>query len=227
MTFLAPQYSEPLWLSLKVASAAVLIAFPPALFFGRILARRTFPGRTVLETLLSLPLVLPPVATGYALLILLSRRGPLGALLWDRFGFSLVFTWPAAALASAVLAFPLMLRAIQVGLETVDPKLPAMARTLGATRTEAFLRVTLPLSTPALLAALLLGFARSLGEFGATMMVAGNIPGISRTLPLAIFNAVQLGKDPEALILSLLAVTLCFGSLGVGGWFERRMRRQR
>lgn len=222
---LPPDYAEPLLLSLKVSLAAVLIAFPFALGLGRLLARRTFPGRALLETFLYLPLVLPPVVTGYALLFLLSRRGPLGRIFWERFGFSLVFTWKAAALASAAIAFPLMLRAVQVGLEGVDPRLPAMARTLGASRGRAFFRVTLPLSLPGILAALMLGFARSLGEFGATMMVAGSIPGITRTLPLAIFQAVQVGKDPLAWRLCLLAILLSFASLAAGGWLERRVRR--
>ena len=225
MLGLSPELARPLFLSLKISTVAVVVAFPFALFFGRLLTRRVFPGRSVLETLLYLPLVLPPVATGYGLLILLSRRGPLGGLLWERFGISFVFTWPAASLAAGVVAFPLMLRAIQVGLENVDPRLPAMARTLGASRGRAFLRVTLPLSLPGIVAALLLGFARSLGEFGATMMVAGDIPGVTRTLPIALFDAVQLGKEPLALGLSLVAVVLCFASLAAGGWLERRARR--
>jgi len=225
LTSLPTEYSEPLLLSLKISAAAVVIAFPFALFFGWILARRAFPGRSLVETALYLPLVLPPVATGYALLLLLSRRGPLGHFLLERFGISLVFTWQAAAVASAAIAFPLMLRAIQVGLEGVDPRLPAMARTLGAGRTRAFLRITFPLSLPGVLASLLLGFARSLGEFGATMMVAGDIPGVTRTLPLAIFNAVQVGKDPLAARLCLLALLLCFAALAAGGWVERWLRR--
>ena len=220
-------YAGPLLLSLKVSFAATLIAFPFALAFARLLVRRRFPGRTLLETLLHLPLVLPPVATGYFLLLLLARQGPAGRLLDRAFGISLVFTWPAAAIASAVIAFPLMLRAAQAGLERVDPGLPAMARTLGCSRTRAFLRVTLPLALPGLLSSLLLGFARSLGEFGATMLVAGNIPGVTRTLPLAIFNAVQVGEDPFALRLCLLAVSLCFAALAAGSWVERRLGGRR
>ena len=216
-------YAGPLLLSLKVSVAATLIAFPFALAFGRLLARRRFPGRTLLETLLHLPLVLPPVATGYFLLLLFARQGPAGRFLDRAFGISLVFTWPAAAIASAVIAFPLMLRAVQAGLEAVDPGLPAMARTLGCSRSGAFLRVTLPLALPGLLSSLLLGFARSLGEFGATMLVAGNIPGVTRTLPLAIFNAVQVGEDSFALRLCLLSVLLCFAALAAGNWVERRL----
>jgi len=226
LTALPPEYVQPVLLSLKVSLVAVFLALPFALLFGHLLSRHSFPGRLVLETFLYLPLALPPVATGYALLALFARRGPIGRILWREFHLSVVFTWQAAAAASAVVAFPLMLRAIQSGMEGVDSRLPVMARTLGATRWGAFLRVTLPLSLPGILAALLLGFARSLGEFGATMMVAGNIPGVTRTLPLAIFSAVQVGKDPLAARLCLLALLLCFASLAAGRWLERRLGRR-
>ncbi len=202
----------PLLISIRVAAVSVLIGLPLALLCARLLTRRRFPGRLALETALNLPLVLPPVATGYFLLLLLSREGPLGSL-WSLAGASLVFTWEAAALAAAVISFPLMLRAAQVSFASIDPRLPAMARTLGASRARAFFTVTLPMALPGVVAAVLLGFARSLGEFGATMMVAGNIPGVTQTLPLAIFTSVQIGSDRTALGLCALSVLLAFGSL--------------
>jgi molybdate transport system permease protein len=202
----------PLLISLRVSLLSVLFGLPLALLCAYLLTRHRFPGAMVLETLLNLPLVLPPVATGYLLLILLSREGPLGPV-WSRLGVSFVFTWVGAAVAAAVIAFPLMLRAAQVAYASIDPRLAAMARTLGASRTRAFLTVTLPLAFPGVLAATLLGFARSLGEFGATMMVAGSIPGVTQTLPLAIFNSVQVGADHQALLLCLLSALLAFASL--------------
>jgi molybdate transport system permease protein len=202
----------PLWISVRVAGLSVLLGLPVALLCARVLTRRKFPGKLILETALNLPLVLPPVATGYFLLLLLSREGPLGWI-WSAAGISFVFTWEAAALAASMISFPLMLRAAQVAFESIDPRLPAMARTLGATRRHAFFTVTLPLAFPGVLAAALLGFARSLGEFGATMMVAGNIPGVTQTLPMAIFNSVQIGSNRVALGLCALSVLLAFGSL--------------
>ncbi|MFQ5877001.1 MAG: molybdate ABC transporter permease subunit [Acidobacteriota bacterium] len=209
----------PLWISLRVAGLSVLVGLPFALFFARLLTRRKFPGKVALETLLNLPLVLPPVATGYVLLILLSREGPLGPW-WRAIGVSFVFTWQGAAIAAAAISFPLMLRAAQVAFEAIDPRLVAMARTLGASRLRAFATVTLPLAFPGVSAAVLLGFARGLGEFGATMMVAGNIPGVTRTLPLAIFNSVQIGADRLALGLCALAALIAFGTLAATRFIE-------
>ena len=222
----APVWLAPVLISLRVAALSVLIGLPFALLFARLLTRRRFPGLILLETLLNLPLVLPPVATGYALLLLLSREGPLGPL-WRQTGISLVFSWPGAAVAAAVIAFPLMLRAAQVAFESIDPRLPSLARTLGASRLRAFRTVTLPLAFPGVLAAALIGFARALGEFGATMMVAGNIPGATQTLPLAIFTAVQVGSGRPALVLCGLSALLALGTLAAARLIEQVRRDRR
>jgi len=213
-----------LLLSLKVALVAVILDLPPALLLARLLARRRFPGRALLDTFLALPLVLPPVATGLILLLLISPQGAPGRILAASTGLELVFTWPGAALAAGVVAFPLMLRSVIQALEAVDPRLGQVARTLGAGRMKAFWLVHLPLALPGVTGGVLLAFARALGEFGATMVVAGSIPGRTRTLPLALYHRFQLGDDTGALRLALLSAVLAFAVLGLGRLAERRLR---
>ena len=178
-------------LSLLVAAAATLASLPFGVALGYLLARRAFPGKAAVETAVNLPLVLPPVVTGYLLLVLLGRRGPLGALLHDWFGVSVVFTWQGAAAASAVMAFPLLVRAVRLAFAGADPRLEQAARTLGAGRLRTFFRVSLPLARRGVIAGAVLAFARSLGEFGATVMIAGNIPGETQTIPLYIYSQLN------------------------------------
>jgi molybdate transport system permease protein len=202
----------PLLLSLKVAAVTTAVILPPAVFLGWLLARVKVRGKSVFETLTALPLVLPPTAIGYLLLRLLARDGLLGE---RTLGFDpdLLLTWKAAVLASAVMALPLVARTARVAFERVDPRLEAVARTLGFGPWRAFVRVTLPLARSGLLAAAILGFGRALGEFGATVIVAGNIPGRTQTLALAIFNDMQVGRDREALVLVGITVVLAFAAI--------------
>jgi molybdate transport system permease protein len=210
----------PLLLSLQVALVATLIIFPIGTLGGFLLARHRLPGRSLVETLLSLPLVLPPTAVGYLLLRLLARNGPLGA---TRLGFDLdlLLTWKGAVVASAVMAVPLVARTARIAFEEVDPRLEAMARTLGLGPLRTFVAVTLPLARRGLFAAALLGFARALGEFGATVIVAGNIPGRTQTLALAIFSDLQAGDDRRALALVGITVVIAFAAVYA---VERLMR---
>ena len=186
--FLTPGEWSAVELSLQVALMATLVSLPAGIAMGYLLARGRFWGKTLVETALSLPLVLPPVVTGYLLLVLLGRRGWIGQYLDQWFGIHLVFTWQGAALASAVMAFPLMVRAIRVAFGEVDIRLEQAARTLGAGPLETFLRVSMPLARRGIVAGAILAFARSLGEFGATIMIAGNIPGETQTIPLLIYS---------------------------------------
>lgn len=216
---------EALALSLRVAFWSVTCSLPAGLAVAWLLARRDFPGKTLVNGLVHLPLVLPPVAVGYLLLLLLGRNGPLGRALYDAFGITLPFTWQGAALAAAVMAFPLMVRAIRLSLDAVDRRLEAAARTLGATPLSVFLTVTLPLTTPGILVGALLAFARSLGEFGATITFAANIPGETRTLPLALYSLTQTpGGEAAALRLALLSVLLSLAALAVSEIAARRLR---
>jgi molybdate transport system permease protein len=213
-----------LLLSLKVAAAATAVILPPGVFLGWLLARYDVHGKSILETLTALPLVLPPTAIGYLLLRLLARDGLLGE---RTLGFDpgLLLTWKAAALASAIMALPLVARTARVAFERVDPRLEAVARTLGVGRWRAFLGVTLPLARSGLLAAAILGFGRALGEFGATVIVAGNIPGRTQTLALAIFNDMQVGRDREAMILVGITVVLAFAAIWCVEFLLRADRR--
>lgn len=207
-----PQTIVPLWISLKVAFAATAAILPPGAFLGFVLARRDFRGKGLAETLIALPLVLPPTAVGYLLLRLLSRTGPLGSVTLG-FDLDLLLTWKGAALASAAMALPLVARTARVAFEEVDPRLEGVARTLGYGPARTFFEITLPLARRGLLAAAVLGFGRALGEFGATVIVAGNIPGRTQTLALAIFNDMQTGRDREALALVGLTVLLAFAAV--------------
>jgi molybdate transport system permease protein len=192
-----------------------------------LLARAEFPGKTLFDALVHLPLVLPPVVVGYFLLLLLGKRGPVGALLDDWLGVTLVFRWTGAALAAAVMGFPLMVRAIRLSFETVDRRLEAAASTLGAGRLGVFATVTLPLALPGVLTGMLLSFARGLGEFGATITFVSNIPGETRTLPLAIYTYTQVpAGDAAALRLSAIAVALSLAALFVSEVMVRRATRR-
>lgn len=204
--------SELVLFTLAVAALATLLILPPGLAAAYLLARWRGPGRGVAETVLALPLVLPPTAVGLVLLELLARDGVLGRAL-DAVGVEVVFTPKAVVLASAVMAFPLLVRSARAGFEEVDPRLVAVARTLGDSRARAFFRVTLPLAWRGVLTGMLLAFSRALGEFGATVLVAGNIPGRTQTLSLAIFQRTQTGQDAEALRLAAVAVLLAFGAM--------------
>lgn len=221
----SPLELEALSLSLRVALWSVLFSLPVGLFVAWLLARREFFGKGALNAVVHLPLVLPPVVVGYLLLVLLGREGPLGQALYRLFGVSLPFTWQGAALAAAVMAFPLMVRAMRLSLETVDRRLEAAARTLGARPFEVFLTVTLPLTAPGILVGVLLGFARSLGEFGATITFAANIPGETRTIPLALFSMTQTpGGETQALRLAALSVLLSLAALAASEYTARRLR---
>lgn len=202
----------PLILSLKVAFWSTVLILPPAIFVGLAMARHDFPGKSVVETITSLPLILPPTAVGYLMLRLLAMDGPLGERTLG-LDLDLLFTWKAAAVASAVMALPLVARTARVAFEAADPRLEAMARTLGLSPMRTFLRVTLPLARRGLLAAAVLGFGRALGEFGATVIVAGNIPGRTQTLALGIFSEMQAGRDAQAMLLVGITVVLAFGAI--------------
>ena len=218
---------EALELSLRVAFWSVLVSLPLALGTAWLLARREFPGKILFNGMVHLPLVLPPVVVGYLLLVGLGRGGPIGRWLYDWFGIHLPFTWQGAALAAAVMAFPLVVRAMRLSLEAVDRRLEAAARTLGAGPLDVFASVTLPLMTPGILVGALLGFARSLGEFGATIVFASNIPGETRTLPLALYSVAQTpdGEGP-ALRLAVISVVLSLGALAASEILTRRLRAQ-
>lgn len=209
-----PTFTElqALRLSLQVAALGTALGLPIALGVSWVLARTAFRGKLVLDMLISFPLVLPPVVTGYVLLLLLGRGGPIGALL-HRVGIDLVFTWVAASLAAGLVALPLMVRAMEVALARVDPRLELAARSLGSGPWRTFATVTLPLASRGILAAILLAFARGLGEFGATIVVAGNIPGQTQTLPLAIFTDLQTGDDAGALRLITFSILLALVAL--------------
>jgi molybdate transport system permease protein len=209
-------------LSLKVALWAAVWSLPAAIAVAFVLARKDFPGKTIFDAVVHLPLVLPPVVVGFALLALFGRNGPLGGLL-EPLGIVFAFRWTGAALASAIMGFPLMVRAIRLSIDAVDRRLELAARTLGASRTRVFFTVTLPLAWPGLVTGTLLAFARALGEFGATITFVSNIPGETQTLPLAIYTFTQVpGQDAQALRLSLLAVALSLAALAFSEWLVRR-----
>ncbi len=205
---------EALRLSLLVASWCVVAILPPAIGVAWLLARHDFWGKSLLNGLVHLPLVLPPVAVGYLLLLLFSRTGPLGGWLHDSFGISVAFTFSGAVVASAVMAFPLMVRAVRLSLETVDRRLEAAARTLGSGPVRLFWTVTLPLIAPGILTGSILAFARSLGEFGATITFVSNIAGETRTLPLALYTLAQ-SPDAEAGALRLVAISIALALLAL------------
>lgn len=215
---------EALGLSLKVATSAVLVSLPLGIFVAWLLARREFWGRTILNVAVHLPLILPPVVVGYLLLVLLGRRGPVGSWLFELFGITVAFTWEGAAIAAGVMAFPLMVRSIRLSLEAVDHRLEQAARTLGAWPSRVFFTVTLPLCLPGIVTGAVLAFARCLGEFGATITFVSNIPGETRTLPLALYSLLQTpGGEDSALRLVIISVALAMAALVCSEILARRV----
>jgi molybdate transport system permease protein len=224
---ITPEELEVLGLSLKVAFWSVLVSLPLAVAVAYLLARANFPGKTLFDAAVHLPLVLPPVVVGYLLLLLFGKHGPIGSWLDHWFGFTVAFRWTGAALAAAIMGFPLMIRAIRLSFEAIDRKLEAAASTLGAGRIGVFLTVALPLALPGIVTGVLLSFARSLGEFGATITFVSNIPGETRTLPLAIYTYTQTpAGDAQALRLSMIAIVLSLAALFVSEVLVRRATRQ-
>ncbi|MCG3723151.1 molybdate ABC transporter permease subunit [Vibrio cincinnatiensis] len=216
-----------LQLSLKVAGYTVLWLLPIALFLAWLLARKTFVGKTLLDSLVHLPLVLPPIVVGYLLLISMGSQGVIGQWLASWFGFSFSFSWRGAVLACFVIALPLMVRAIRLSIENVDPKLEQAARTLGASPLKVFFTITLPLIFPGIITGTMLSFARSLGEFGATISFVSNIPGETQTLPLAMYNFLETpGAEMEAARLCIISIVIALLSLFISEWVNRRMQRR-
>ncbi|MDP6175142.1 MAG: molybdate ABC transporter permease subunit [Rhodospirillales bacterium] len=227
MFTLSPLEMEAISLSLKVALWSVVVSLPPGIYLAWLLARRDFIGKSALNGLIHLPLVLPPVVVGYVLLLLLGHQGPLGALLQDWFSVTVIFTWKGAAVASAVMGFPLMVRAIRISLEAMDPGLEPAARTLGASPFRVFYSITLPLISPGILAGIILAFARSLGEFGATITFVSNIPGETRTLPLALFTLVQApGGEGAALRILVISILIALAALLASEMLAGRLSRR-
>jgi len=220
---LGPGEIDAIVLSLKVAFFAVTFSLPIAIAFAYVLARMDFPGKTVIDACVHLPLVLPPVVIGFVLLLLFGKQGALGAPLEKWLGIVFAFRWTGAALASAIMGFPLMVRAIRLSLASIDRRLETAARTLGGSRWWVFVSITLPLALPGIVTGILLSFARSLGEFGATITFVSNIPGETQTLPIAIYTLIQAPSgDPAALRLSVIAVALSVLALLVSEWLARR-----
>ena len=204
----------------RMAAASTLLILPPGVALAWLLARKNWRGKVVVETFVALPLVLPPVVTGLVLLKFFGRRGPVGHWLHDQLGLEIIFTWRAVVLALAVMSFPLLVRMLRAAIEEVNPSLEQMARTLGAGPWRVFFTITLPLAKRGLFAGTLLAFARALGEFGATIMVAGNIPGRTTTLAVSIYQSVELGEDSHALLLAGLSASLAFAALLAAGLLQ-------
>ncbi len=225
MPELSPAEIEALRLSLKVALWSVCASLPFAIACAWVLARLDFHGKLLFDGLVHLPLVLPPVAVGYLLLVLLGRKGAIGAWMMDTFGITVSFNWKGAAIAAAVMAFPLMVRAIRLAIENIDQRLENAARTLGAKRLDIFFTITLPLTLPGILTGIVLAFARSLGEFGATITFVSNIPGETRTLPLMLYTLVQApGNEAAAFDLMLILIGLSLFALALSELVARYMR---
>jgi molybdate transport system permease protein len=207
----------PLLLTLKVAGFATLLALVCGVVVAFLLARHEFPGRDLVDAICTLPMVMPPTVLGYYLIVLIGRRGWIGEWLWETFGITLMFTWQGAVFAAAVVAFPLVFKGARAAFESVDRQFEGAARTLGVSEMGVFFRVTLPLAWRGILAGAMLAFARAMGEFGATLMVAGNIPGRTQTLSLAVYDAVQAGQDDLANFLVLLTSIVCVAILLASG----------
>jgi molybdate transport system permease protein len=226
MMWLSANEGEALSLSLSVAARSVALSLPFAILLAWVLTRRRFIGRTLLDAFVHLPLVLPPVVVGYLLLLLFGTRGPIGSWLAQAFGIELIFTRNGAALATAVMSFPLMVRAMRISLENVDRGLEDAARTLGAGALDRFTTITLPLMLPGVLAGVITAFSAALGEFGAVITFVSNIPGETRTLPLALYTALQTpGGDHAAARLAIISIVLGFSGLLLSEWFAHRVRR--
>jgi molybdate transport system permease protein len=211
---LTPEELTAIKLSLRVAAVATLVSLPVGIAVAMLIGRCRFFGRPLINALVLLPLVLPPVVTGYVLLLLFGKHGPIGSWLYETFGIVLAFRWTGAALACAIMGFPLLVRAIQLSVEAVDHRLEQAASTLGASRAWVFLTVTLPLITPGIIAGTVLAFARSMGEFGATITFVSNIPGETQTLPSLIYTFTQVpGGDAGALKLTVISVVISLGAV--------------
>jgi molybdate transport system permease protein len=220
---LTPEDWTAVALSLRIAVVATVVALPFGIAIAYVLARKQFWGKTILDAVVYLPLVLPPVVTGYLLLITLGRRAPVGAFLADHFGIVFSFRWTGAAISCGVMAFPLMVRAIRLSIEAIDRKLEEAGMTLGANRFWTFASVTLPLMLPGIIAGMMLAFARALGEFGATITFVSNIPGETQTISAAIYTLTQVpGGDVAALHLVVVAVIISFAALVASEWLARR-----
>jgi molybdate transport system permease protein len=215
------------WFTAWVSALSTILILPFGLAVAWLLARHDWRGKSVVETAISLPLVMPPVASGLILLKLLGRRGPVGKVLHDTLGLDIVFTWRAVLIALGVMSFPLLVRSARIAIEEVSPRLEQIAATLGASPGRVFLTVTLPLAARGIAGGMILAFARALGEFGATIMVAGNIPGQTSTVSLTIFQSVQLGQDAHALRLLGVAVVIAFIAVWMSEWLMRRRRSGR
>jgi molybdate transport system permease protein len=214
---------SPIVISLKVALVSTLITFTFGILLARMFVKYNFKGKSILEVLITLPMVLPPSVTGYALLILIGRRGLIGKYLYDTFGVSLVFTWIAACIASTLVAFPLMYQSAKSAFLNVNPDLENSARTMGADEAAVFLHITLPLALPGIVSGIVLSFARALGEFGATLMVAGNIPEKTETIPLAMYFAVESGNLSTANILMAVVIIFSFSLIyTLNKWLKNR-----
>ena len=223
MIALTPQEWTAVALSLRVAAVSTVVALPFGIGIAFLLARKSFWGKSLVDALVHLPLVLPPVVTGYLLLITFGRRAPVGEFLADRFGIVFSFRWTGAALACGVMAFPLMVRAIRLSIEAIDRRLEDAAATLGANPVWLFITITLPLALPGIIAGMMLAFARALGEFGATITFVSNIPGETQTISAAIYTLMQVpGGDRSALSLVIVAVIISVAALTVSEWLARR-----
>jgi len=224
---LSPLEIEALSLSLKVSLWAVGWSLIPGIAIAWLLARREFPGKALLDGVVHLPLVLPPVALGYVLLVMFGRNGTVGAWLHDWFTIDLVFSWRGAALAAAVMAFPLLVRAVRLSMEAVDRRLETAAQTLGAAPVRVFFTITLPLTSPGILTGVLLAFIRCLGEFGATITFAANVPGETRTLPLALYTALQIpGGEAAATRLAVISVVLAIAALVASQYLAKQVAKR-
>ncbi len=227
MGALGPNEWAAIYLSLRVALVAVICALPFAIAVAYVLARKQFFGRQILNVVVHLPLVMPPVVTGYLLLVVFGSQGPVGRVLEQVFGLSLAFRWTGAALAAAIMAFPLMVRAIRLGIEAIDPGLEDAAATLGASRWRVFGTVTLPLALPSILAGVVLGFAKALGEFGATITFVAAIPGHTQTIPSAIYGLLQVPNSGAAVVsLVIVSIVFAMGALLLSEWLAQRMARK-
>lgn len=227
MFSLSPAEIEAVSLSLKVALWAVACSLPPGIAVAWVLGRCEFPGKSVLDAIVHVPLVVPPVVVGYVLLMTFGRNGPIGGWLYDTLGLTVAFTWQGAALAAAVMAFPLMVRAIRLSMEAVDQRLEQAARTLGAGPIDVFFSVTLPLTGSGIVVGAILAFARALGEFGATITFVSAIPGETTTLPVALYGLAQIpGNEAAALRLVILSVVIAFAAMFASEIIARRVRRR-
>ena len=221
MAFLTGDDLRVIGLTLFTASLSTLLIFPFGVGLAWLLARKNWPGKTLVETIVALPLVMPPVATGLILLNLLGRRGPLGHFIQTVFGTEIVFTWKAVVAAMAVMSFPFLVRTVRLAFEEINPRLEQVARTLGATPTRVFLTITLPLAARGMVTGAVWAFARALGEFGATVLVAGNIPGRTTVMSVAIYSDVQLGHDDHAYQLMAISAAIAFAAILFSNQFSK------